>query len=73
MSSTPQATATHSLQVERKPIANIDDEDDEGLDPQQQQPSGRVVKPYIMDLESTNGTMLNGSRIESRRLGQDVL
>merc|ERR1712151_681950 len=26
-----------------------------------------VVKPYIMDLESKNGTFLNGERIESSR------
>ena len=25
------------------------------------------VKPYIMDLESTNGTILNGEQIESSR------
>ena len=27
----------------------------------------RVVKPYIMDLESTNGTFLNGKKIEPAR------
>jgi smad nuclear-interacting protein 1 len=27
----------------------------------------RVVKPYIMDLESTNGTMLNGERVDDSR------
>lgn len=27
----------------------------------------RAVKPYIIDLESTNGTFLNGKRIESSR------
>ena len=27
----------------------------------------RVVKPYIMDLESTNGTQLNGKLVEPAR------
>ena len=27
----------------------------------------RVVKPFIMDLESTNGTFLNGEQIEGAR------
>jgi len=27
----------------------------------------KIVKPYIMDLESTNGTFLNGERVESMR------
>jgi len=25
------------------------------------------IRPYLIDLESTNGTMLNGERIEERR------
>lgn len=36
-----------------------------------------VVKPYIMDLESTNGTLLNGEKIEPSRyyelLSNDVI
>lgn len=27
----------------------------------------RQIKPFLLDLESSNGTMLNGSKIESRR------
>ncbi|CAN0272436.1 unnamed protein product [Ectocarpus fasciculatus] len=27
----------------------------------------RSVRPYIMDLDSTNGTLLNGEQIESAR------
>lgn len=30
-------------------------------------PPQRTVKPYIMDLESTNGTFLNGARLEGAR------
>lgn len=26
-----------------------------------------VIKPYLMDLESTNGTKLNGEKIEAAR------
>jgi pSer/pThr/pTyr-binding forkhead associated (FHA) protein len=26
-----------------------------------------TVKPYLMDLETTNGTFLNGDRIEDQR------
>ncbi len=41
------------------------------------EPPKRTVKPYIMDLESTNGTFLNGRRIASARyielLAGDVL
>lgn len=29
--------------------------------------SGRTVKPYILDLESANGTYVNNRRIEARR------
>ncbi|CAL4138214.1 unnamed protein product, partial [Meganyctiphanes norvegica] len=29
--------------------------------------AGRTVKPYILDLESANGTFLNNKRIEARR------
>jgi len=36
-----------------------------------------VVKPYLMDLDSTNGTYLNGERIEPARyyelLHKDVI
>ncbi|CAJ1366953.1 unnamed protein product [Effrenium voratum] len=31
------------------------------------QTSGGVVKPYIMDLESVNGTFVNGTRIDAAR------
>jgi smad nuclear-interacting protein 1 len=31
------------------------------------EPPKRTVKPYIMDLESVNGTYLNGERIEAAR------
>lgn len=35
------------------------------------------IKPYLMDLESTNGTYLNGKKIEPARyyelIDQDVL
>ncbi len=37
----------------------------------------RVIKPYIIDLESVNGTHLNGEKIEAARyyevLHQDVV
>lgn len=37
----------------------------------------RVVKPYIIDLESINGTHLNGEKVEAARyyelLHQDVI
>lgn len=29
--------------------------------------TGRIVKPYVIDLESTNGTFVNNSKIESQR------
>lgn len=29
--------------------------------------TGGIVKPYIMDLESVNGTFVNGKRIEAAR------
>jgi smad nuclear-interacting protein 1 len=27
----------------------------------------KVIQPYIVDLDSTNGTMLNGEKVEARR------
>ena len=35
--------------------------------PLQRAPRCRRARPYIIDLESANGTFLNGKRIEPRR------
>lgn len=36
-------------------------------EPGSMSPPKRTVKPYIIDLESTNGTFLNGRRVASSR------
>ncbi|KAJ3298522.1 Smad nuclear-interacting protein 1 [Borealophlyctis nickersoniae] len=36
-------------------------------DPNAVGPSGKRIKPYLIDLESTNGTYVNGERIPSSR------
>jgi smad nuclear-interacting protein 1 len=34
---------------------------------QYRQLRGKDVKPYLLDIESTNGTFLNGTRLEAAR------
>lgn len=41
----------------------VDKIDEDGMDYQ-------VVQPYLMDLESTNGTFINNERIEAHRYYQ---
>eukprot|EP00621_Florenciella_sp_RCC1693_P003953 CAMPEP_0182533964 /NCGR_PEP_ID=MMETSP1323-20130603/14794_1 /TAXON_ID=236787 /ORGANISM="Florenciella parvula, Strain RCC1693" /LENGTH=88 /DNA_ID=CAMNT_0024743919 /DNA_START=15 /DNA_END=281 /DNA_ORIENTATION=+ len=55
----PSLSKQHAvLQFRAKEIAN---------DAEPGAPPTRLVLPYIMDLGSTNGTFLNGERIEAQR------
>lgn len=59
----PSCSGQHAvLQFRGVPVPRAEDDPEDAFGPPR-----KVVKPYVMDLESTNGTFLNGSRLPPAR------